>query len=124
MRLSQRQFADLVRQAIQSLPKEFRARLENVAVEIQPAPTPRQLEELGGGPPEELFGGYLGVPLTERSVSDDCDWPETILIFQRNIERACRSRREIFQEVRTTVLHEIAHHFGMDEGDLEELGYQ
>jgi len=124
VRLSRNQFAQLVREAIDSLPKEFRARLENVAVEVQPAPTRQHMEELGGGDPEDLFGAYFGVPLTERSVDDLYRLPERIVIFQRNLERACPSREEIVQEVRTTVLHEIAHHFGMDEDELEDLGYQ
>ena len=62
------------------------------------------------------------MPLTQRSVNDLYRLPERIVIFQRNPERACASREEIVQEVRTTVLHKIAHHFGLDEDPLEDLG--
>ena len=72
---------------------------------------------------EVLLGYYQGVPLTQKSVSAPFEYPERILIFQANIEACCRTRKEIVQQVRKTVLHEIGHHFGMDEDDLEELGY-
>ena len=68
--------------------------------------------------------GAFGVPLTQRGVDDLYRLPERIVIFQRDLERASPSREEIAQEVRTTVLHEIAHHFGMDEDQLEDLGYE
>jgi predicted Zn-dependent protease with MMP-like domain len=98
--------------------------MEGLVVEVHDAPTPRMAREYELEEPETLLGFYTGVPLTERSIESPPDWPEKILIFQRAIEEFCQSRDEIVQEVRITVMHEIGHHFGMDEDDLEELGYE
>ena len=86
-------------------------------------PSSEDLEEMGIDDPAELLGLYHGTPLTERSVEFAGALPDRITIYQRNIERICRSRREIVEEIRTTVLHEIGHHFGLDEDDLFDVGY-
>jgi len=122
VRLSTERFAELVNEALASVPQEFRAHLDNVSVEVQDRPDRRTLSSVKLSRRELLLGVYQGVPLTRKSVSAPYDWPERILIFQRNIEACCRSEREVVEQVRRTVLHEIAHHFGMDEGDLRELG--
>ena len=70
-----------------------------------------------------MLGLYTGRPLTRRSVEDSGVMPDSILIFQYNIELVCNSRAELVDEVRKTVLHEIGHHFGMNEDDLDALGY-
>jgi len=69
-----------------------------------------------------LLGLYQGVPLTRKSVSAPVDWPGRVFVFQRNIEAVCNSREEIVRRVRTTVLHEVGHHFGLSEEDLAKLG--
>ena len=71
----------------------------------------------------DLLGLYCGQPLTDRSVSQPVRWPDRILLYQRNVERICRTRAEVVEQVRITVLHELGHHFGLEEDDLEELGY-
>jgi predicted Zn-dependent protease with MMP-like domain len=71
-----------------------------------------------------LLGLYHGTPLTERGVEHHARLPDRITIYQRNIERICRTPAQIVQQVRKTVLHEVGHHFGMDESALEEMGYQ
>jgi len=123
IRLRQDEFADLVEQALASLPASFQPYIENLIVDIQPAPTPKQLADLGLRRGDRLMGLYQGVPLTEKSSRDTVDWPEQVIIFQRDVEAVCRTRREIVEQVRRTVLHEVGHHFGLDEGDLEDLGY-
>jgi len=81
--------------------------------------------EAGGvDDPRDLLGLYHGTPLTERSLEHGVQLPDRIVIYQRNIERMCRSRSQILREVRKTVFHEIGHHFGLDEDDLAELGYE
>jgi predicted Zn-dependent protease with MMP-like domain len=70
-----------------------------------------------------LLGLYRGVPLPERSVNQVVEMPARIILFKANIERACRGRSEMIEQIRITLLHEIGHHFGFDEEDLEELGY-
>ena len=123
IRLTQEEFAELVDQAVASLPEAFRPYMENVAVDIQLRPTRRLLESIKLSRRSTLLGVYQGVPLTKKSVSAPWDWPEGILIFQRNVETVCDSREEIVEQVRKTVLHEVGHHFGLSERDLRRLGY-
>jgi predicted Zn-dependent protease with MMP-like domain len=124
IRLSEEEFQELVDQALESLPENFLPYMENLSVEIMPRPS-RDLmrDHKVKGSPKDLLGLYHGVPLTEKSVWNPIDWPEQIFIFQRNIEAMCDSREEIVAQVRLTVLHEVGHHFGMDEEDLRKLGY-
>ncbi len=116
-----KEFQGLVLEALERLPEEFKARLSNVDVIVQDWPSREQLEVAGLNHPSELLGLYEGVPLTERE-SYNLVLPDRISIFQRPIEALCRGREEIIREVRTTVAHEIAHHFGIDDDRLEEIG--
>jgi len=93
------------------VPEPFAEHLEEIAVEIVERPGPRQLKKLGTRRGDLLLGLYTGRPLTRRSVEDSGVMPDSILIFQRNIELVCNSRAELVDEVRKTVLHEIGHHF-------------
>jgi len=94
-----------------------------VIVEVQAHPSRELLRREGMRPGETLLGYYDGVPLTEKSVESIAELPERILIFKEPIEAECRTREEIVEQVRQTVLHEIGHHFGMDEDELEDAGY-
>jgi predicted Zn-dependent protease with MMP-like domain len=123
MRVSPEQFARLVQQALADLPAFAGKYMENLAVDIEPMPTPEDCRGAEVEDPRELLGLYHGIPLTERSIEDGFVPPDRITIYQRNIERLCDTQEEIVRQVRTTVLHEIGHHFGLDEDDLEELGY-
>jgi predicted Zn-dependent protease with MMP-like domain len=123
VRFSEEEFADLVREAIRSLPDDFRRRMENIAVDIQPLADERTIREMELDSPWQLLGLYRGVPLPDRHVEAPWMWPDRIVIYQRAIENATRNRDEAVEQVRTTVLHEVGHFFGMDEDDLEELGY-
>ena len=117
------QFAKLVERALGELPAAFAEYLEEIAVEIRDRPTRKQLAELGLKDDELLLGLYHGRPRTERSVLDGPAMPDVIFIFQEDVELVSDSEQQLVEEVRTTVLHEIGHHFGMDEDDLDELGY-
>ena len=121
--VSKAEFASLVEQALQDVPQPFADHLEEVAVEIMDRPSARQLKKLGTRRGDLLLGLYTGRPLTRRSVEDSAVMPDSILIFQHNIELLSNSAEELIEQVRTTVLHEIGHHFGMSEADLERLGY-
>jgi predicted Zn-dependent protease with MMP-like domain len=123
MKLTFDQFGELVEEALKGLPEEFSRLMENVVVEVEPRPGRRLLAEMKVPRGETLLGYYHGVPLTRKSVSAPFEFPERILLFKDNIESICRTREEIVQQVRKTLLHEIGHHFGMDEDDLDELGY-
>jgi len=115
-------FERLVEEAIASLPDDFRTRLDNVAVIVEDRPSPDEARRhaRGGG---LLLGLYHGRPLTERDSRYALAFPDTITLYQRNIESICRDEAQIRQEVRRTVLHEVAHFFGIDDARLRELGY-
>jgi predicted Zn-dependent protease with MMP-like domain len=120
--MDSRKFEQLVLRAIESLPDEFRDRLDNIDIVIADRPTPAQLESLDGKRGEKLLGLYEGVPLTHRHGGYGMVTPDKITIFQKAIEAVCRNDRQIITEVRRVVLHEIAHHFGIDDDRLKELG--
>jgi len=122
-RVSKQRFAELVEEALRELPEPFAAHLEEVSVEIKDRPSDKQLKDQGLEDDELLLGLYVGHPMTERSVEYSGMLPDAIYIFQEDIELVSRSEKELIQQVRTTVLHEIGHHFGMDENDLDDLGY-
>ena len=121
--VSKSEFARYVEQALAELPEPFASHLEQITVEIKDRPTRHQLRSVGLKPDELLFGLYQGVALPERSVEHSGVLPDRILIFQEDHEDACDSPTQLVEEIRTTVLHEIGHHFGMDEDDLDEVGY-
>ena len=121
--VSKADFARYVEQALAELPEPFASHLEQITVEVKDRPTRRQLREVGLAEDELLFGLYQGVALPDRSVQHSGVLPDRILIFQEDHEIACDNARELVEEIRTTVLHEIGHHFGMDEDDLDEIGY-
>ena len=123
MVLSRQEFRRLVSQAIASLPPLVLERLENVEVVVEDWPTPEELDTAGIEPPETLFGLYTGTPLTERGTWYGMVLPDKITLYQRSIEEACRSKRQVREEIRTTLMHEIGHHFGLTEDELEESGY-
>jgi len=116
-------FQRLVSEALEDLPMEFMDKLNNVEVVVEDLPSPDQqtlaIGETGEG---LLMGLYEGTPLTERT-TDYASLPDRITLFQDNIEAACATDEEIREEVRKTVLHEIAHHFGMEDERLYELDY-
>ena len=116
-------FEQLVERALAELPQQFAEFLEEVPLEVRPRPSIAQLKRLGLGEDDLLLGLYEGIPLTERSVEHSGVRPAVIYIFKEDVELASDTEAELVDQVRTTVLHEIGHHFGMDEDDLDELGY-
>ena len=123
MHLPRDEFEHLVAAAIDGLPPEFAEKLDNVEFIIEEWPRPQDYGERELPPGAMLLGLYHGVPLTERSVFAPPLMPDRITLYQQPIERMCRTPREIIEEVRRTVLHEIAHHFGIGDQRLRELGY-
>jgi predicted Zn-dependent protease with MMP-like domain len=116
-------FGTAVEQAIASIPDHFRPYLENVIIEVQSQPNAQLLDSLGLPPDRSLLGLYVGRPITRKSVEESAVMPDRILLFRRNIERSCRTRTELIHEIRKTLLHEVGHHFGFDEDELDALGY-
>ena len=121
--VSKQRFAELVEEALRELPQPFAQHLEEVSVEIKDRPTQKQLKEQGLEEDELLLGLYVGHPMTQRSVEFSGMLPDAVYIFQEDVELVSESEKDLIQQVRITVLHEIGHHFGMDEEDLDELGY-
>ncbi|HEX4054140.1 MAG TPA: metallopeptidase family protein [Tepidisphaeraceae bacterium] len=122
--MSKAHFCDLVESAIEELPQQFADFVEEVPIEVRDRPDPSQLSRAGVRRGGLLLGLYVGRPRTVRSVEDSGTIPDVIFIFQEPIETVCNSEEELIRQVRVTVLHEIGHHFGLSEDDLERLGYR
>jgi predicted Zn-dependent protease with MMP-like domain len=120
--MESQQFDKLVTQAVESLPDEFRERLENIDIVVADMPTRAQMKHLKGRRGEMLLGLYEGVPLTERTHGYGLVMPDKITIFQKPIEAICRNEAQIVEQIRRVVRHEIAHHFGISDDRLNELG--
>ena len=121
-RARRQRFAALVQQALKDLPDPVQAMLDNVAVIVQDEPTGEQLNGMSSADDGELFGLYQGIPLAQRDSNYSLVTPDRITIFQGPLERAFATREEIREQVRLTVLHELAHHLGFDEDQLEGMG--
>ena len=106
-------FEELVAEALDSIPEELGRYMDNVAVFVE--------EEARG---RNLFGLYQGVPLTVRDNGyAGMVMPDRITIYRKTICQAARSEREVVRQVQVTVIHEVAHHFGIDDDRLHELGW-
>ncbi len=123
MRITRQAFEGLVAQALDDLPDEFAEKIANVEVVIEDRPTPEDLQKRKLPPGALVLGTYRGIPLTEKSVFRSFEMPPRIVIFQHSLEQFADTPQRIIAEVRRTVLHEIAHHFGISDKRLRELGY-
>jgi predicted Zn-dependent protease with MMP-like domain len=117
-------FAALVRRAVAEVPEPFRSRIAGLKIVVQDEPTPAQLRQWElGAEDADLLGFYDGVPLTERSEEDPVPSQDAIYVFRRAHLEMCADDEELAEEVRKTVIHEIGHHFGLDDDRIDELGY-
>ncbi len=117
------EFRKLVEEAIDTLPEEILRHLRNVEVLVEWTASPEQRRKVGLRAWEDLFGLYEGTPLTERGVTvGEPVFPDRITIFQRPIERRYRTPERVRDAIRRTLIHEIAHHFGISDERLRELG--
>ncbi len=117
--LSEAGFQEKVEEAIAELPEEFRAALTNLAILVEPVPP---VELLEADPPfsPAILGMHTGTPRPERS--GNAELPNTIHLFQKNIQRAASNDDELVDEIRVTLLHEIGHYLGLDEDEVDERG--
>ena len=120
--MDREKFEELVDKAVQNLPAEIFDHLDNVEVVVDDRPSPNQLRKYGLKPNQILLGLYEGVPQTRRSSNYGMVLPDKITIFQQTIEAVCRSDEEVIAEVEKVVKHEIAHHFGISDARLREIG--
>jgi predicted Zn-dependent protease with MMP-like domain len=104
-------FEELVAEALDSIPEELGRKLDNVVVQVSDEPAGR------------LYGLYQGVPLTRRANYGGLAMPDRITIYRRTILRHAHSERAVVDMVRRTVIHEVAHHFGISDPRLRELGW-
>jgi predicted Zn-dependent protease with MMP-like domain len=122
IRISDDEFDRIVEQALAEIPDDFDPYLENVLVEVRARPDGDVRAQYPH--PGHLLGLYIGRPLGEQGPDTiHTTLPDRILIFRENIKRVCRTRAELLEQIRVTVLHEVGHHFGLDEDQLDELGY-
>lgn len=110
--VTREEFEDLVAEALDTIPSELTALMKNVVVLVEDDP-----------PERGLLGLYEGVPLTERGDTYAGYLPDRITVYRRPLQAISRTRGDLVKEVRTTVVHEIAHHFGIDDERLHELGW-
>lgn len=115
-------FEQLVEHALAELPEELARALDNLEITVQDAPDDWMLQETEQDE-DELLGLYVGVPLPERSYDAEPYLPDRIYIFQRPLERMFRDPNELREQIRITVIHELAHYFGFDEDYLRENGW-
>jgi predicted Zn-dependent protease with MMP-like domain len=125
-RVSRRAFESLVAEALDDLPPYVQERMENVAVLVQEWPTARQLSNgaVAENYETDLLGLYEGINRVDRSSGYHLVTPDRITLFWRSIveEVGDGDREALRAEIRKTVIHEVAHHFGMDDAELERLG--
>ncbi|HET9859357.1 MAG TPA: metallopeptidase family protein [Nocardioidaceae bacterium] len=112
--MSRERFEELVSDALDTVPPELAALVDNVVVLV---------EDDAPSDDPDLLGLYDGIALTERDSSYSVVMPDRITVFRNPTLRMCESDEEVVEEVRITVVHEIAHHFGIDDDRLHELGY-
>ena len=114
-------FEDLVAEALDSLPEDIAAKMENVEVVVEDEPPVEMLRRMHRG--QTLLGLYHGIPLTQRGTWYTSAMPDKISIYRGPIVRFARTPDRIREQVRRTVIHEIGHHFGISDARLRELGW-
>ncbi len=116
---------ELVAEALDSIPAEFRNRMKNIVVQVEdrPAEPPRRLPRPRGMESQRvlILGQFIGVPATKKSVFDVAAMPDRVVLYQRNIEAVCRDEVEVREQIRLTVIHEIGHYFGLSEDELRHV---
>jgi predicted Zn-dependent protease with MMP-like domain len=110
--VSRERFEELVAEALDGIPPQFTKAMRNVAVFVEDVPDD-----------PDLLGLYVGIPLTERTTGYAGVLPDRIMIYRSTICAICSTEEQVVDEVRKTVVHEVAHHFGIDDERLHELGY-
>lgn len=115
--ISPREFEKLVEEALSELPRQFLDLLDNVVVVVEEEPDDEDLDECDMEEDDDLLGIYRGIPRAERGFGA-MELPDQIAIFRGPILRLARSRREAVREIRDTVIHELGHHFGLDDDEM------
>ena len=122
LKFSSEEFEQLVVQALDELPEDIRKHLDNIEVVVSDWPTAAEMKSVGLKPDQLLLGLYEGIPLTKRGNRYGLVLPDKVTIFQGPIEQICRTRQQVVRQVQRTVKHELAHHFGINDDRLKDLG--
>jgi len=117
--MNREHFIEVVEEALDSLPQEFRDSIRNVAVLVEDLPSQRPPAQ--SGQQTLLLGLFHGVPRTKKSVFDLTTGPDHIVLYQKNIEAVCSNETEVREQIRLTLMHELGHYFGMDENQLRDV---
>ena len=121
-RMEQARFQQYVSEALEALPATFRDKLENVEIVVEPWPDAQTLRKAGVSHPNGLLGFYHGIPQTRRTHQYGLVLPDKISLYVYPILLRCSSTEEVREMVRHVLYHEIAHHFGIDDDRLHEIG--
>ena len=113
-------FVRFAEEALDSLPQEFRSRIQNVAIVVEDLP-PNQSPPRPGQQRRLLLGIFHGVPATKKSFFDVPMGPDHIVLYQKNIEAVCTRAVEVRHQIRQTLIHELGHYFGMTEEQLRDV---
>lgn len=122
--MKEKEFEELVIEAIGELPEYFREKMENISIHIEEFPDQNLLRQLGSQSPYSILGLYQGVPITHRGIHYRNVMPDRIIIFRKPIIRKNRSRQDIKDNIKQVVLHEVGHYFGLNERQLDILEQQ
>ena len=112
--ISDEAFDEAVSEALDQIPEQFMDLLDNVVILVEDEPD---------GPDKDLLGLYEGIPLSERDSYYGVVLPDRIFIYRGPLKRMCESQEELIEEIGVTVIHEIAHFFGIEDDHLDELGW-
>jgi len=121
MKLTRKEFEEVVVSSLKRLPKFFREKMENVDVAIEDRASKYLLSDMGLRSPFELLGLYQGVPLDRRGFYYGNVLPDKITLFQTPIESMCKTREEVEEKIKEVVIHEVGHYFGLSDERLREL---
>ena len=121
--MTRREFETIVKGILEELPKEFKDKLQNIDIVIEEELDMEAVKRLGLGAKGRLLGLYQGVPLKDRAHYYGMVMPDKITLYKQNIERSCEaSGSDIREEIKHVIQHEIAHHFGISDKRLKDLG--
>ena len=121
-RVERAKFILLVRRALRDVPDPFRSRLRDIDIVVKTRPSAADLREADLAPGDSMYGFYRGIPLTQRTSDYGLVPPDIIDVYQEPLEEDFPHEADLVEEIRITVLHELAHYFGIDDDRLEELG--
>ncbi len=121
MKMALSEFEATAAEALDGMPSELAGLMENVVIQVEEEPDAETMADLELDPDEDtLFGLYTGVPLDQRGGWYGNVLPDAIFLYRKPLLDECRTRRELIREIQLTLLHEIGHHFGLSDAEMDE----